>query len=297
LSFVSPPAALAFPDLVDMIAPGRGVVRGTAREFETVKLHSTEVGTGTPVVLLHGFPLSSAIWRRQHQQLGSQFRVIAPDLRGHGASPAPEGTYEMADLARDVLELLDSLDIVRAVFLGHSMGGYVTLAAWKLFPERFLALGLVSSHAAADTEEGRQGRYKMAGKVSVQGSQVAADAMLPKLFSPQISANDPAIDLARQLMLGTPIAGIVGSLQGMAARGDSLATLATINVPALVLAGDQDQIIPIARAEATAEAMPRSTLTIIEQAGHLPMLERPEATTTAIRKFLSTVEVHQREFR
>lgn len=256
---------------------------------ETVKLHYTEAGQGTPVVLLHGFPLSSSIWRHQQRQLSDLYRVITPDLRGHGASPAPNGIYQMADLARDVLALLDSLQIEKAVWLGHSMGGYVALAAWKLAAEKFLALGLIASHAAADTDEGRQGRFKLVEKVAAQGSQVVADAMLPKLFAPQLSPADPSIDQARQMILQTPSAGIIGSLQGMAARDDSTALLSQIKVPALILAGDQDQIIPIAKAEATAVAIPRSTFTIVEQAGHMPMLERPEATTTALRKFLSAV--------
>lgn len=255
-----------------------------------MKLHYAEAGIGIPVVLLHGFPLSSAIWRHQKRQLSDLYRVITPDLRGHGESPAPEGTYEMSELAGDVFALLDALHIEKAAFLGHSMGGYVTLAAWKLAPQRFLALGLVASHAAADTEDGRQGRYQMAGKVAAQGSQLAADAMLPKLFAPRLSADDPVVDLVRQLILKTPSAGIIGSLRGMAARDDAGEMLPQINVPALVLAGDCDQIIPIAKAEATAAAMPRSTLTIVENAGHMPMLEQPEATTKALREFLSTID-------
>ena len=122
------------------------------------------------MVLLHGFPLSSAIWHEQQQQLSDRFRVITPDLRGHGRSPAPSGVYEMDLLARDVLALLDALHITKAVIMGHSMGGYVALAAWKLAPERFLALGLIASQAGADTEEGRQGRYKMAEKVAAEGA-------------------------------------------------------------------------------------------------------------------------------
>src|ERR1700691_4593517 len=98
---------------------------------DTVTLHYSEAGQGTPVVLLHGFPLSGAIWHEQQQQLSGRFRVIAPDLRGHGRSAAPAGVYDMDLLARDVLTLLDVLLIKKAIFIGHSMGGYVTLAAWK----------------------------------------------------------------------------------------------------------------------------------------------------------------------
>src|ERR1700686_5415953 len=101
---------------------------------DTVTLTYSEAGQGTPVVLLHGFPLSGVIWHEQRQRLSARYRVITPDLRGHGQSPAPAGVYEMNLLARDVLALLDSLNIKKAVIMGHSMGGYFALAAWKLAP-------------------------------------------------------------------------------------------------------------------------------------------------------------------
>jgi len=256
---------------------------------DTVALHYTEQGAGPPLVLLHGFPLSSAIWREQHRQLSKQFRVITPDLRGHGGSPAPEGVYEMDLLARDVLALLDTLNIRQAAFMGHSMGGYVTLAAWKRAPERFLALGLISSQAGADTEEGRQGRFKLADKVAADGSKVAADAMLPKLFAPGLATDSPLVSLVRELIVHTSPTGIIGSLKGMAARPDSGPELANIHIPALIVAGEKDQIIPAEKAKAIAGAIAKSTWTPIANAGHMPMLEQPEATTNAIADFMQTI--------
>jgi len=238
------------------------------------------------VVLLHGFPLSSEIWGRQRESLAAHYRVITPDLRGHGRSPATADGYEMESLAGDVLALLDSLRIERAVLMGHSMGGYVTLAAWRLAPERFSALGLICSHAGADTAEGRQGRMVLAEKVAAQGSLVAADAMLPKLFAPGRAAGDPIWEQVRKLMLNTAPAGIIGSLHGMAARPDSNSLLPSIGVPVLVVAGDNDQIIPLAKAEALAAATSKATLKVIANAGHMTMLEQPAATTAAVDEFL-----------
>ncbi len=257
--------------------------------IDTVVLHYSESGQGTPVILLHGFPFCGGIWHKQQERLSDLYRIIAPDLRGHGQSPAPAGVYDMQTLARDVLALLDSLQIEKAVLLGHSMGGYVALAAWKLAPARFLALGLIDSQAAPDTEEARSGRVKMAEKVAKEGSQAVATAMLPRLFAPALSTGDPIVEQVRQMILKTPGAAIISSLNGMAARPDSSAMLRTINVPMLILTGDKDQIIATATAEAMAARLPKATLAVIENAGHMPMLERPEATTTAIRKFLSDV--------
>lgn len=252
-------------------------------------LDYSEAGAGTPVVLLHGFPLSGAIWHEQQKQFSAHYRVIVPDLRGHGRSPAPRGVYEMDLLARDVLALLDALHITKAVIIGHSMGGYVALAAWKLASERFLALGLIASQAGADTEEGQQNRYKLVEKVVAKGSKVVAEAMLPKLFAPDLPIEAPIIEPVRKLILDTQLAGIVGSLQGMAVRPDSGALLPKITIPVLILAGDQDQIIPPNKAKAMAAAMKTATLTMVAHAGHMPMLEQPEATTTALFNFLSGV--------
>ena len=256
---------------------------------DTVTLNYSEAGQGMPVVLLHGFPFRGAIWHEQQQRLSGRYRVITPDLRGHGQSPAPPGIYEMELLARDVLALLDALLIEKAVILGHSMGGYVALAAWKLAPERFLALGLIASQAGADTEEARAGRNKLAEKVAAEGSKVVAEAMLPKLFASQLPAGAPLVDQVRQMILNTSCAAIVGSLKGMAQRADSGPLLPDVNVPVLILSGDKDQIIPAEKAPAMAAALPAATLANIANAGHLPMLEQPQATTTAIRDFLRAV--------
>lgn len=253
------------------------------------KLSYSESGRGTPVVLLHGFPLCSDIWSSQRKRLSERYRVVTPDLRGHGRSPAPPGIYTMDTLAQDVLALLDALEIQQAVLMGHSLGGYVTLAAWKRAPERFLALGLIASQAGADTEEGRQGRYQMVEKVAAGGSQVVADAMLPKLFAPHLAVENTIINQVRQMILSTPTAGIIGALQGMAERHDATGQLSEINVPMLLLSGNKDQLIPLEKAQAMASVIPNATLTVIENVGHMPMLELPLTTTMAISHFLNTV--------
>lgn len=255
----------------------------------TVTLHYSEEGQGVPVVLLHGYPLSSAIWHEQ-QKLSSHYHVITPDLRGHGQSPVPTGVYEMELEARDVLALLDSLSIDKAVIMGHSMGGYVALATWKIAPERFLGLGLINTQAGADSEEARQNRYKTADRVSEEGSKVVAEAMLPKMFAPTLPGDDSLIEQVRTLILATKPDGIIGTLKGMAVRPDSTATLPNITVPVLILTGDKDQLIPPQRSEAMAGAIPTATLATVENAGHLPMLEQPQATTMAIRNYLDEIK-------
>ncbi|MEP7284986.1 MAG: alpha/beta fold hydrolase [Chloroflexota bacterium] len=255
-----------------------------------VTLHYSEQGIGTPVVLLHGFPFSSAIWQTQQQGLSNDYRVIALDLRGHGASPAPEGTYDMETMAQDVLTLLDSLDVERAAIIGHSMGGYVTLALWRLAPERFSALGLISSQASADSDEARKNRYKTAEKVFIEGSSAVAQAMLPKLFAPHTPDDETFIEQVNTLILNTRPSGIIGTLKGMAARPDSTDLLPHINIPVLILTGDHDQLIAPQKADAMAALIPTATLVSVENAGHMPMLEQPQAVLLAMRNFLNEVK-------
>jgi pimeloyl-ACP methyl ester carboxylesterase len=192
----------------------------------------------------------------------------------------------METIARDLFSLLDSLRFPKAVILGHSMGGYVTLAAAKIAPERLLGLGLVASQAAADTEEARLGRFKMIEKVRTEGNTAVAAAMIPRLFA--ANADPKIVDAARQMILNTPRAGIIGTLQAMAARENTEAALATMKVPVFLLAGEHDQIIPPARSQALAAAVPGAKLAVIENVGHMPMLEDPSGTTAAIAEFLRT---------
>ncbi len=252
-----------------------------------VKLSYTEQGRGFPVVLLHGFPLSSAIWRDQQKGLADHYRVITPDLRGQGTSPTRDGMYTMDDLAGDVFALLDTLSVQKCVLIGHSLGGYVTLAAWKLHPERFSALGLVAARASADTEDAAQDRLTLADQVDQLGASVVTENMLPRMFAPGLSADDLTVEQTRTIMMSTAPSGLIGALKGMAARPDSTAILSEIDIPVLLLSGDKDVFMPPALTDAMAAALPNPTVISIENAGHMLMLEQPTATTESIRRFLS----------
>lgn len=254
---------------------------------EHVELSFSDVGRGLPVVLIHGFPLSHEIWHAQ-RALQDEFRVIVPDLRGHGRSPAPEGIYEMSLLAQDLFALLDRLEVRQAVWVGHSMGGYVALAGCRLARERFLGLALVNSQTLADHDEARRGRLALVEKIATGGSHIAAEVMLPKLFSPQLPVDSPLREEARQIIAATPATGIIGALQGLARRTDSTTLLAEVDFPTLILAGSEDQIIPLERSRQLHAQLHKGTLAVIAGAGHMAMRERPEETTRALRDFLRT---------
>jgi len=227
--------------------------------------------TGQAIVLIHGSGLNRTIWRNVASKYLRNNRVILPDLRGHGESAVPPGDYLMTQMAEDVAGLLEYLEISKAVICGHSMGGYVALSFAKLFPGRLLGLGLITTRASADSEEKRSGRYKMAEQVRQQGSKALAE-----LLAPRISNQEDIIQAAFDMIANTDPQGIIGSTIGMAMRPDYWDLLPEIELPALVVAGEDDQIISREDSRQMAETLQDGQFLSIPGAGHMPMLERPD---------------------
>jgi pimeloyl-ACP methyl ester carboxylesterase len=236
---------------------------------------------GPPLVLIHGFGLNRGIWRDMATHYLADYQVILPDVRGHGESDAPEGAYPMALLTDDLVGLLDHLEIEQAVVCGHSMGGYIALAFAAQHPERLAGLGLITSRAEADSAEKKEGRVRLAETVQEQGSSALAETLAPRL------SHDPAVvKRAYDLIAATPPAGISGAALGMAERPDRTALLDQLDVPTLVVAGEEDQIVPLAYARHLAESLTKGRLIEIPGAGHMPMLEQPQLLADALVDFL-----------
>ncbi len=256
---------------------------------DTVPLAYEEYGQGLPVVLVHGFPLDHTIWDPVVPLLRPPARLILPDLRGFGKSPAGEGVTKqtMRMMADDLLALLDILGIEQAALVGHSMGGYVSLAFAQAYPHRMLGLGLVASQAAADKPERRQARMKMADEIKRRGLPHAFESMPEKLTSlPEL------IEPVRKLILSTDPKVDIAVQKGMAERPDATEWLSSITCPSLVIAGTQDTILPIERAQEASQLLGWSWLVEIP-AGHLVMMEQPAATADALHKFFHTIESNQ----
>lgn len=246
---------------------------------------------GMALLMIHGFPFSSAMWEPQVEDLGSVTRVVAPDLRGHGRSQAVPGPYNMEMLADDCLGLLDYLAITSPVVVcGLSMGGYVALEFFRQFPEMVAGLILVSTRALPDTTEGKANRDKMAEKAQNEGVAAIAADMLPKLLSPKTYEEDEeVVGFVQEMMAATSVEGVVGALAAMRDRPDSTPTLAEIDVPTLVIHGADDQIIPLAEAEAMAQAI-GANIVVIPDAGHLPNLEQIDIFNDAVTDFLMALQ-------
>lgn len=254
-----------------------------------VELATLDQGTGPTVLLVHGFPLHHGMWVEQIEFLAPRCRVIAPDLRGFGASDATPGTVTMERLADDLAELLDTLGVSEPVVLaGLSMGGYVAWQFWRRHAARLRALILCDTRAAADSEEVARARGGLAARVLNEGSSVLVEAMLPKLLGPETSSARPELVAELQAMIeGTSPEGAAAALRGMALRPDVRAWLPEIRVPSQVIVGEHDAISPPAEMHELAAALPSAQAVTIPRAGHLAPWENPGPVNQAIAEFLT----------
>ncbi|MDL1910673.1 alpha/beta fold hydrolase [Chloroflexi bacterium CFX6] len=242
-----------------------------------IELAYARRGKGTPLVLLHGYPLDHHIWDDVTPMLEDKFDLILPDLRGFGDSTTVDAPYAMDDFASDIAGLLDRLGIQKAAIAGHSMGGYVALAFARLYPDRVNGLGLVSSQALADPPDRKEGRYKSAAEVAEKGIGGVVDAMTTKFTT------DPRLqEFARKNMEGQQPAAYIGALKAMAERYDSTSLLASMNYPVVVVHGDADALIPLERAREVRDAVPHAHFLELKGVGHLPMMEASRETAGAL---------------
>ena len=216
-------------------------------------------------------------------------RVVAPDLRGAGYSEVPPGPYSMDQYAADLAGLLDHLGLQRAVIGGLSMGGYVAFAFWRHYPQRVRALVLCDTRAEADSPEAKANREAAIATVQREGSDAFARQQMEKLLAPQSLANTRLAGRSLALMAVQPVPGIVATLQALRDRPDSRPTLATIDVPVLVLVGSEDHVTPPAVAKQMADALRNVRLTVIPSAGHMSPFEQPRAVNRGLRVFLANV--------
>lgn len=252
-----------------------------------VEIAYDDVGSGPVVVLLHGYPFNRTLWRDQVVALQPNHRVIVPDLRGHGESAVVHGPSTMELMAGEVAGLLDNLNITQATIGGLSMGGYVALAFYRLFPLRVRSLILAATRAQGDNDEAKRNREVQAIKARQEGMEGIADALLPKLLTANTVTKRPEIvKHLRGMMASTNPEGAAAALEGMAIRQDQISFLSQIVAPTLILVGSEDAITPPADSELMHREIPQSRLEIIDGAGHVVNLEKPEKFNAAVTNFL-----------
>jgi pimeloyl-ACP methyl ester carboxylesterase len=248
------------------------------------------LGKGAPVVLLHPFPVHHEFWFPAGQSLLEQYSLILPDLRGHGDSDAGEGPATMAKHAQDLVRILDDQKIARAVFAGVSIGGYVLFEFWRRHRERIAALALFNTKAQADAEDARVARLQAAASVLEQGTEQFFLGMAQKVMGKNTHHLRPdLVEGAVRMMQKASAEDIAAIQRGMADRPDSVETLKSINVPTLVVTGDEDTMTGAAEAEFIHRHIVGSRRKVIRRAGHYSAWEQPEEAGVLLREFLQSL--------
>jgi len=246
-------------------------------------------GAGTPLLLVHGFPLDGRMWAPQVEALGIGRRVLVPDLLGFGGTPLPEGLCGLERQAEALAAFATAHGAHRLVVCGLSMGGYIALAFAERFPERLAGLILADTRAGADPEPARQARALNADRVLRAGVGFIAEDMLPKLFHPRRRDGKHAVaDEVRSIMLGQRPEGVAAALRAMGERPSRETVLENLECPVLIIVGEGDQVTPPEEARAMAALNPRSRLLVIPDAGHLSNLENPGAFNEGVASFLAS---------
>lgn len=256
-----------------------------------IALDYRDQGSGIPVIFIHAFPLNQTMWDDQLVALQNHCRTITLDLRGFGSSEVPQGPYMMDQMAADVSGLMTAVGIDRAVLVGLSMGGYVSLAFYRNYPESVLAMVLADTRAAADTPEARDRRLRSAAKAEAEGARSIAADMIPLLLgSTTLGQRSSIVERVRAMIEANSAVGIAGAQRGMAERRDSTSLLSAMNFPVLVVVGAEDTLTPVSEAETLGNAIVGARLRIIDGAGHLSNIERPEEFNKALIGFLKKLK-------
>jgi pimeloyl-ACP methyl ester carboxylesterase len=258
------------------------------------KLFVETMGEGQDVILLHPTPLDHAFWLPVAEMLAQRYRLILPDLRGHGQSEAGEGPITVEKLGEDVERLMDELEIGKALFAGCSIGGYTLYELWRRMPERINALAFCSAKPQADADANRAKRQEWIEGIRLHGTHDFFEAMLTSLIGPTARGRFPQkINEAREMMQSVSAEAVIAIQQGLAARPDSVATARTIRVPACVVAAAEDSGSTVEDMKLLAEQIRNggygSEFHVLHDAGHYAPWEQPETVGPILLRFFDSV--------
>jgi 3-oxoadipate enol-lactonase len=250
-----------------------------------MQLAFDDIGAGPCVVLIHGHPFDRSLWQPQVGVVATRFRVVAPDLRGFGASPVTPHLVTLREYAEDVEELLAGLGIERAAVVGLSMGGLVAMDLATTHPQRWWALGLVATTAQPVTPQEREVRRERADRIERDGMQVLIDYMHTGLYGPRAATElRSRVDT---MMARAPVVGAAAALRGRAERPDYRHGLRELDIPTFVCTGSADPWSDNAVTAEIIDHLRHPELLVVEGAGHLPNLEAEDLFTERLMEFLT----------
>ncbi len=239
-------------------------------------------GNGYPVILIHGFCETHEIWNGFAEALAKKCEVFSIDLPGFGESPLPSTPFSIDDVGVEIFKWIFDKKINKPVVIGHSLGGYVTLALAKMHPENFAGIGLFQSTAYPDSEEKKSNRNKVIEFVKAHGVDLYIDTYVPGLF---LDKKHPAIPLVDKIARKTSKESLWGYAAAMRDRPSSIDFIKNYQKPMLLLGADQDVIIPATVTQELGRLAPRSIVHLLKDTGHMGMYESPEESVKAVEKF------------
>jgi pimeloyl-ACP methyl ester carboxylesterase len=265
-------------------------------ELDGISVAYDDLGTGLPVVLVHGHPFNRTMWRSQAERFSQEgYRVITADLRGYGETTVIPGKTGLDTFAADIARLADHLGIGRFVLGGLSMGGQIVMEFHRTYPGRVAGVLLADTSPQAETDEGKRVRNAMADRLLAEGLGPYADEVLTKMVAPENVRTQPEVAAhVLRMMRTTSPEGAAAALRGRAERPDYRESLAQVTVPALIVVGTEDEYTPVSDAELMHRLIPGSSLAVIDGAAHLPNLEREAEFDDVFAQFLKTVPSKER---
>ena len=246
-------------------------------------IYYSDKGAGPPIILLHGFCETHAIWEEFSQALSTDYRVIAPDLPGFGESHLPLNPFTIADIGNLLILWLSGLNLDKPIIIGHSLGGYIALAMAEKNPDYFDGIGLFHSTPFPDSEEKKINRNRTIDFVKTYGVPAFVETFVPGLF---FQKQHPAIPFIKKIALSTSMECFVAYTIAMRDRPSMEEFLRVCSINRLILAGKHDSFITLESSEKMASLSFNTYYRILENAGHLAMFENFPDALTGMREFI-----------
>lgn len=254
-----------------------------------------DVGEGkVPIIFLHGFPFDKSMWKNQVNYLKLAYRLISVDLRSFGKSSAGHKKLNIDLFSDDVIQLMDVLEIDKAILCGLSMGGYIALNTISRYPERFAGLILCDTNCIADSKKMKEHRYKTIYQIEAEGINDFAEEFIENAFRrDSFVLKREVVKKIEATILSNTKQVITEGLKALSKREETCSALSSIKVPTLIICGRNDKITPVQQSEFLHRHIKNSELKIIERAAHLSNLEQPDVFNEHLLDFLMS---HSEEF-
>jgi pimeloyl-ACP methyl ester carboxylesterase len=256
--------------------------------FRGGRIHYSDSGKGSAIVLLHGYLETSEVWNGFEEKLSLQFRIITVDLPGHGLSDVYGHVHTMEFMATGIKELLDSLGLKKACLLGHSLGGYVTLAFLDLFPDLLSGYCLFHSHPFPDPPEALEKRKREIEIVKSGKKNLMYPDNVRRMFADSnLEKFSESLQRLKEAASRIPGEGIIAVLNGMMIRPSRLSVMEEGRVPSLWILGVMDNYIPCDVVQAKVNLPPNAKAVVLKNTGHIGFIEEKELSVKAVSAFVN----------